>query len=158
MAQDYATFWSGIQSKPIQISKRSKDDDPAVTSTKVSSTTPPYFSPEQERESSTDFDPFYSDCDKKKSCFGVPSGCVNTKNCKVVSAVTVRGDRYIFEIKAADAAFAAVALSEDSVMGDDSVIECVKDGSNIQAYMSWTNPRPTLGVTRLSKVIILYLI
>lgn len=120
--------------------------------TGVTSSTPPYFSPDKPSESSTDFDSFYSDCNVKKSCFGTPSGCVNSKSCKAVTAVTVLGDRYIFEVKAPNAAWVGVGLSSDSKMGDDSVIECVKDGNNVNAHMSWTTARPNLGVSRLNSV------
>lgn len=37
-------------------------------------------------------------------------------------------------------------------MGDDSVIECVREGNGARAYMSRTTPRPKLGVQRLQRV------
>lgn len=42
----------------------------------------------------------------------------------------------------------AVALSTDSSMGDDSVMECIPENGNIRAYTSWTAPGPNYGVTR----------
>lgn len=98
-------------------------------------------------------DQFYNGCYSSKGCFGAPEGCVKTKNCKAVVATIVRGDRYEFEMKAlGDAKYVAVGLSEDEKMGDDSVIECVREGNGAKAYMSRTIPRPTLGVERLAKV------
>lgn len=41
-----------------------------------------------------------------------------------------------------------MALSTDSRMGDDSVMECVPENGAIRAYASWTTPAPNLGVTR----------
>lgn len=56
-------------------------------------------------------------------------------------------------MKATDgAAWVGVGLSEDEQMGDDSVIECVREGNGVDAYMSWTSARPNLGVTRLRNV------
>lgn len=45
-------------------------------------------------------------------------------------------------------AYIAVALSTDSKMGNDSVMECVREGGQVRAYTSWTLPPPNLGVTR----------
>lgn len=75
---------------------------------------------------------------------------MKTKNCKAVVAVTVYGGRYEFEMKAdKSAAWVGAGLSEDVQMGDDSVMECVKDkNGGVKAYMSWTTPRPKLGVFR----------
>lgn len=153
VAQDYATFWPGIESKPIQVSKRAGDDDDDLPPSRVTSTTPPYYQPEGKGESSTDFlDPFYADCGTKKSCFGVPSGCENSRNCKAITAVTVLGNRYVFEIKATSATWVGVGLSRDPTMGDDSVIECVKENNVMKAYYSWTNPKKSLGAKRLPDV------
>ncbi|XP_056640678.1 putative ferric-chelate reductase 1 homolog [Diorhabda sublineata] len=116
----------------------------------VDTTTPPYFSPPATNAASTEFDPFYEGCDYYKLCFGHPRGCEKTRNCKAVTAITVTGDKYDFEMKAdGNAGWVGVGLSDDSKMGDDSVIECVKDGNRLRTYMSWTNNRP-YGATRLN--------
>ena len=44
-------------------------------------------------------DPFYDGCGVSKTCFGSPNGCLSKKNCRSISAVTVRGDIYEFEMK-----------------------------------------------------------
>lgn len=36
------------------------------------------------------------------------------------------------------AAYIAMGLSKDRNMGDDSVMECVKKGSEVKLYSSWT--------------------
>lgn len=68
-------------------------------------------------------------------------------------AVTVAGDKYDFELKAEpSAAWVGVGLSEDDKMGDDSVIECVKRGNGVAAYMSYTKGSPNYGAPRLANV------
>lgn len=143
----------GIESVPVEINGRAVSDDPFVPFQRPRVTTPPYYVPEQPGPSSTEFDAFYAGCDETKLCFGAPSGCVASKTCKAAVAVTVTGNRYEFNLKATDgAAWVGVGLSDDSQMGDDSVLECVREGSAVDAYMSWTSPRPSLGVTRLRNV------
>lgn len=96
-------------------------------------------------------DPIYDGCGDIKTCFGFPDGCINTKSCQAVTAITVRGDRYEFEMKTSsdeNPRYVAVGLSEDTKMGDDSVMECVRENGQIQAYSSWNTPRPNLGNTR----------
>jgi hypothetical protein len=36
------------------------------------------------------------------------------------------------------AKYIAMALSKDDRMGDDSVMECVKEGDQVKVYSSWT--------------------
>lgn len=104
-------------------------------------------------------DQFYKGCFISKGCFGAPEGCVKTKDCKAIVATTVRGDRYEFELKAPkDAAYVAMGLSDDVQMGDDSVIECVKEGIGAKTYMSRTISRPNLGLERLAKVKLFYFV
>ncbi|XP_050442083.1 putative ferric-chelate reductase 1 homolog isoform X2 [Adelges cooleyi] len=89
------------------------------------------------------YDPFYDDCGETKTCFGSPEGCLTTQDCVAVTAVKVEGTRYMFEMKARNAAYVAVGLSDDQKMGGDSVIECVHEnaGTNlVKSYMSWNVP------------------
>lgn len=145
VAENYQTFWVGVTSPKIEISKLSQNDDslPPPQYRPVS-TTPPYYRPELAQESSAEFDPFYTDCSVRKLCFGVPQNCVALKNCKAVVAITVTGDQYEFEMKAGgNAAWVGVGLSDDQKMGSDSVIECVKTANGgVAAYMSWTTAKP----------------
>lgn len=104
-------------------------------------------------------DPIYDGCGETKTCFGFPDNCVNSKSCRAITAVTVRGERYEFELKTAaedNARYVAVGLSDDTKMGDDSVVECVRENGRIQAYASWTTPRPNLGNTRRGVVSFLF--
>ncbi|XP_025833870.1 putative ferric-chelate reductase 1 homolog [Agrilus planipennis] len=96
-------------------------------------------------------DPFYDGCTEMKNCFGAPLGCIATQDCVAAVTVTVKGDRYIFDLKARNSArWVGVGLSTDTKMGNDSVIECVDEGNSISAYMSRTTSRPNLGVIRLN--------
>lgn len=63
------------------------------------------------------------------------------------------GDRYEFELKAIgpDVAWVAAGLSSDAKMGDDSVIECVRQGLSVRAFSSRTTARP-YSATRLTNV------
>lgn len=88
-------------------------------------------------------DPFYSDCNQLKSCFGSPEGCVDSQTCTAIASVKVEGTRHTFELKADNAAYVAVGLSEDNKMGADSVMECVREesgGGSIRAFNSWNIP------------------
>ncbi|XP_044263845.1 putative ferric-chelate reductase 1 homolog [Tribolium madens] len=149
-AQNYQTFWVGVESRPLQLSRRFTDDPISNIPSRRPSSTPPSFSPEI-REVETVFDPFYEGCGVTKLCFGAPANCLNSKNCKAVVAVTVSGDKFEFEMKATgNAGWVGVGLSDDDKMGDDSVIECAKRGSNVAAFMSWTSGPPNYGSARLN--------
>lgn len=152
VAQDYSTYWVSVVS-PLDVRRRPNENDNFVPPARVTTTTPPNFTPIGNKESATEFDPFYKGCDVEKTCFGAPAKCISTKNCKVAVAVTVLGDKYEFELKANnDPAWVGVGLSDDASMGQDSVIECVREGGSVKAYMSYTSPRPNLNVKRLNKV------
>uniref|UniRef100_A0A8D8VZI0 Ferric-chelate reductase 1 homolog n=1 Tax=Cacopsylla melanoneura TaxID=428564 RepID=A0A8D8VZI0_9HEMI len=88
-------------------------------------------------------DPFYAECNQLKSCFGSPEGCVDSQSCTAVASARVEGNRHTFELKAENAAYVAVGLSQDNKMGGDSVMECVRDesgGGSIKAFNSWNIP------------------
>lgn len=40
----------------------------------------------------------YTECGKTKSCFGVPDGCIATRNCVSFGAVIVQEGTYSFEM------------------------------------------------------------
>ncbi|XP_060531143.1 putative ferric-chelate reductase 1 homolog isoform X2 [Cylas formicarius] len=151
IAQSYDTFWVGVESPPVDISRRSVINDPSFNIPRQPPTTTPHYARPIAKQSSTEFDPFYSGCAVTKLCFGAPDNCVINKSCKSAVAVTVSGDRYEFELKADNAAWVGVGLSDDDKMGDDSVIECVTRNNRVDAYMSWTSGPPnSYGAARLS--------
>ncbi|XP_026481553.1 putative ferric-chelate reductase 1 homolog [Ctenocephalides felis] len=150
VAQEYAQFWVGLESEVVDVVPRGQGGQHGgISTTRRPLPTTPRFSRPSESSSALKNDPFYNGCGSQKTCFGQPEGCVTTKDCKLVMACTVRGEKYQFELKATgNPGYAAVALSDDSKMGDDSVMECVHQNGAVKAFMSWTMPRPNLGVTR----------
>lgn len=139
--QDYATYWIGVESPRITVLKSSAVVDTSAPQMKSPrTTTPPYYRP---TPLNIDYgqDSFYDGCGVTKICFGAPSGCEREGNCKAAVAVVVRGERYFFEMQAQGARYVAVGLSEDSKMGDDSVVECVDEGGRVGLYMSWNTGR-----------------
>lgn len=85
IAQAYDTFWVGVESHSIDITKRGANDPQFAFPTQPSAPTPPNYVPQQPKESSAEFDPFYEGCSETKLCFGAPASCVASKNCKAVS-------------------------------------------------------------------------
>ncbi|KAK5648790.1 hypothetical protein RI129_003682 [Pyrocoelia pectoralis] len=149
VCQNFATCWVGIKSEPIQILAGGNIPNTIKTST-IRTSTSPHYTPQEETTRHIQFDSFYDGCDDTKKCFGAPDGCVATQNCKVVAAITVVSDRYQIELKSQSAKWAGLGLSTDATMGDDSVVECVNEGNGVKAYLSWTIPRPNLGVFRVA--------
>ncbi|KAK4883790.1 hypothetical protein RN001_000061 [Aquatica leii] len=151
LAQSYDTFWVGIKSQPLQIVDGVKSLDTNIKSSTVRISTPPHYIPEDDNVPHVQFDNFYEGCEATKTCFGHPDGCVSKQNCKAVAAIRVaNSNQYEIELKATGSPkWVGLGLSNDNKMGDDSVVECVNEGNGIKAYMSWTTPRPKLGVFRV---------
>jgi len=85
--------------------------------------------------------PVYNGCSTEKGCFGFPSGCVEQKNCTILSTYTgISEEEYQFEIYGkADketSSYVAVGLSLSPNMTDTSVVACskFKDQSRIEMY------------------------
>jgi hypothetical protein len=114
----------------------------------------------------------YDDCGTTKSCFGLPFGCVDSKNCASFGAVIVKDGSYEFEMLSSskcfmifqiyqiktesfsgDAAYIALALSEDNLMGNDSAIECVNENGIVKAYTSFTRAIPNNYGARRSDIV-----
>ncbi|XP_043508551.1 putative ferric-chelate reductase 1 homolog isoform X1 [Frieseomelitta varia] len=145
IAQDYSTYWVGVESPQVNVRKRSIDVlTPSTPISTPRTTTPPYYSPTVDYETTAAEDPFYTGCGSTKNCFGTPSGCVEAKNCMAAVTVLVRGDRYLFELQARDSKYVAVGLSDDSKMGDDSVVECANEGGKIALHMSWNSGKQNI--------------
>ncbi|KAH0954035.1 hypothetical protein HN011_008237 [Eciton burchellii] len=138
-AQDYSTYWVGVESAKVAVSKRSIDvlatTTPVIT---FRTTTPPFYRPTIDYATKDEEDPFYTGCHITKNCFGAPADCIKTKNCIAIVAVIVQGEQYIFEMQAQrEAKYVAVGLSDDKNMGDDSVVECTNEDGQIGLHMSW---------------------
>ncbi|CAG2056667.1 unnamed protein product, partial [Timema podura] len=146
--QDYSTFWIGVLSDKVEVAKRSVDNpaqSTGISTTRAPKTsTVPAYIPEIEVKAAATDDPIYSGCGSTKSCFGAPDQCLDTKSCTAVTTVQVEGDRYTFEVKGRGAGYAAVALSDDSKMGDDSVMECARDSAQnrpANVYLSYNTDK-----------------
>lgn len=148
VAQDYARFWVGIQSVTVQVLPRgaAPGNSYGISSTRRPITTgsPSAFVPKVLPPQAKQRDSMYEGCGTTKTCFGFPSGCVDNGNCNAMTAVTVEGEKYSFEMKsgAANIAYIATALSMDDRMGEDAVMECVPENGVIRTYASWTTARP----------------
>jgi DOMON domain len=101
---------------------------------------------------------FYEGCDVTKTCFGIGQGnCVQNRRCNTVGAVIFDEGKFYFEMRSSSknlpiepvftieiknalgqARYVAFALSYDTFMGNDSVIECVNDAGRVRAYTSFT--------------------
>ncbi|XP_030240233.1 putative ferric-chelate reductase 1 homolog isoform X3 [Drosophila navojoa] len=159
VAQSYNQFWVGIPSNPVQVVRRDVSSAaPLPTSSSpnnynnnnnfnYASTRSPYVPPSfvAPNAVAASEDSFYDGCGQSKNCFGFPNGCVATKSCTSVSAVTVRGDIYEFELrsgKGTNAAYVALGLSDDGKMGEDLTTECVPENGRINLYSSYTSANP----------------
>ncbi|KAG5668598.1 hypothetical protein PVAND_016534 [Polypedilum vanderplanki] len=84
-------------------------------------------------------DPIYDGCSSTKVCVGYPKKCVRTKSCNAFGSYEFKDGKHIFEMRSSsNAAYIATALSFDRRMGDDSAMECVKDGSQVKTFSSYT--------------------
>ncbi|XP_012233897.2 putative ferric-chelate reductase 1 homolog isoform X1 [Linepithema humile] len=150
-AQDYSTYWVGVESPRVIVNKRSGINVSAspLPVTNFRTTTPPYYTRTDNYATKDVEDPFYTGCHTTKNCFGSPAGCIKTKDCTAVVAVTVQGDQYYFELQTrGEAKYVAVGLSDDKNMGDDSVVECTNENGEIALHMSWnTGKRNTRHAT-----------
>lgn len=105
VAQDFGTFWVGIESAPVRV-VRDAEELPAFGT--YSPGRPPVepigpaFRPKQtDHQQIAVIDAIYSGCGESKTCFGFPDGCVEQGNCNSVGSVTVLGERFQFEMKTA---------------------------------------------------------
>lgn len=139
VAQDYDKFWVGETSEIIKIVERDQVPPSGISTTRRPiETTIPTFIRQPGPAQRTD-DIIYDGCGDTKTCFGSPDNCVQSKSCTTFSAVIVRGDRYIIELKSArNAGYVALGLSDDDKMGRDSVVECLSESGSIKAYTSMT--------------------
>ncbi|XP_071560444.1 putative ferric-chelate reductase 1 homolog isoform X1 [Temnothorax nylanderi] len=140
-AQDYSTYWVGVESPRVTVDKRSiRVSTPPTPVTTFRTTTPPYYSHTVSYATKDEVDPFYTGCHTTKNCFGAPAGCIKTKDCIAAVAVIVQGDEYHFEMQArGDAKYVAVGLSDDKNMGEDSVVECTNENGEIALHTSWNS-------------------
>lgn len=85
---------------------------------------------------------FYKNCGDLKICFGIPENenCVANKNCTVVSSIQKLENSLVIDLKSTDANLSYIALgfSTDNLMGDDFVLECLRQNNKFQFFASKT--------------------
>ena len=84
----------------------------------------------------------YEGCGTTKGCFGQPENCLATEDCKVLVSYIINEEEKIQFTLSGDLAmgeYAALGLSYDQIMEDDSVVACWSDSSGIpqDAFESW---------------------
>ena len=86
--------------------------------------------------------PVYSGCSSDKGCFGFPSGCVEYKNCSILTTYSgISFEEYKFEIYGKvdndNSSYVAVGLSSTSSMPSSSVVACSKFNNQNRIEMYW---------------------
>ncbi|CAH1392643.1 unnamed protein product [Nezara viridula] len=118
---NFTTFWTGIISQNLPISKRSTSEKTFSAASKLKD--------------------FLNGCGTNKKCIGHPADCITSEKCDALVAISYEGDQYIFEMYGKDSHYVAIGFSEDNKMGGDMVIECINQNSNeVKAYKSWNIP------------------
>jgi len=86
----------------------------------------------------------YENCNVNVGCFGMPKGCISTKNCTILSTFQSQSTgNVLFTISsfAEENQYIALGLSQgDNTMGSDSVMFCyTKNDGVADVGMSWNN-------------------
>ncbi|GFY75203.1 putative ferric-chelate reductase 1 homolog [Trichonephila inaurata madagascariensis] len=124
VAKTFAIFWTEIDSLPVRI----KSDVPAQESSR------------SERKESK-IQKMYEGCFESKGCFGTPGNCINNQDCLVLLSYTKQNDDIAFKLNGLldNDEYMAFGLSNDPLMGDDNVFECVKRKGSLVARQSWND-------------------
>ncbi|KAG5667410.1 hypothetical protein PVAND_015391 [Polypedilum vanderplanki] len=87
-----------------------------------------------------DYENLYDGCGDKKVCLGPTDDCVGDKDCVTFGSAHVENGKLVYEMKSfKQAKYIAIGLSKDKWMGEDSVIECVKNNDKVDIFSSMTN-------------------
>ena len=88
----------------------------------------------------------YDQCFDDKGCFGTPANCIQSKSCKIVATFSKLSDKlFEFEIgypTSQPSSYAALALSNDDSMGDDSVMACIMNNGKFNVNLYWNTGSP----------------
>ena len=95
------------------------------------------------------FDDAYEGCGKTKGCFGLPSNCIDSRNCIILSTYAQQDSGDVeFSLRlsqSTSSSYVAVALSNDDKMGDASVMFCYPpSGQNNGVAMAWNFDRTSV--------------
>lgn len=58
-----------------------------------------YLLSKPKRDTEKPTDPIYNGCGVNKTCFGIPTACVDNQNCQAFMSMTPKGDNYVIEMK-----------------------------------------------------------
>ncbi|CAO1330498.1 unnamed protein product [Diamesa serratosioi] len=150
VVESFTTFWINVNSVDVEIVPVKEAPITTTPQATVTTTTTTTVQPIDDANN------VYNGCSETKTCFGLPNGCLLTKNCISLGAVIYEKDsRFIFEMISSNrAAFIAMGLSTDRLMGDDLAIECVNEGASgiVKAYVSLTFKGNEIAGSNRSKV------
>lgn len=137
VVKNYTTFWTKLQSDPVQVAKRAAGEGTGISTTK--GPTISAASLELQRAESA----LYAGCGVTKNCVGHPEGCTATRNCKAVLSITKQDGDYVVDMIGHQSKYVAIGFSDDRKMGKDNVVECVHEddtATGIKAYRSFNTP------------------
>ncbi|XP_015930651.1 putative ferric-chelate reductase 1 homolog isoform X1 [Parasteatoda tepidariorum] len=122
VAKSFAVFWTEVDSPPVRLSNMFSTSQPSKTE-------------------NLDSQSMYSSCFATKGCFGYPSGCIPRTDCEILLSYVNRDDGIYFQMHGylEPNTYMAMGISTDSLMGDDTVTECFRQGSMVHARESWNN-------------------
>jgi len=133
----------GVTQEPVSLAQFNPFIKPNVTTT-TSAPTTTTTAVKPANDSS-----IYGGCYDIKGCFGTPAGCVEKRNCNfLASYARISDDYFQFEIGQAVGdstnSYAALGLSFDDEMGEDSVMACtLAAGSQVNIAMYWNVDTPS---------------
>lgn len=83
----YNEYWLGEKSTAVKV----RSADQLASSTE-------YVRPTTSRLTKGT-DPIYVGCAETKSCFGIPSNCVDSQSCEAFMSVTPKVNSYVYEMR-----------------------------------------------------------
>eukprot|EP00096_Caligus_rogercresseyi_P002503 TRINITY_DN1465_c0_g1_i2.p1 TRINITY_DN1465_c0_g1~~TRINITY_DN1465_c0_g1_i2.p1 ORF type:complete len:658 (-),score=127.14 TRINITY_DN1465_c0_g1_i2:80-2053(-) len=147
----YDSYWVRMESEPVRFVKREVEEttisllptrlpnerlnnvtlrttSQSTTSTTTTTTTTTTASTTTSEPNQIDSEhPIYDGCGLSKSCFGMPRGCVNTKDCSSMVSYELNGLNLKFNLIGKSSGYISVGLSDDTRMGDDLTTSCFYD-------------------------------
>ena len=149
--KDYSNYWVQVPSETLEVSESTSTGIQFPTeapSAEPEPETEPESEPEAEAESEpesepdsepgtnerhSEMHPIYNGCGKSKSCFGIPSKCLDEAKCDFAASWKPSGDQFEFEMFRKDGTgnYVAVGFSKDSKMGEELVLACANVSEEI---------------------------
>ncbi|XP_023215953.1 putative ferric-chelate reductase 1 homolog [Centruroides sculpturatus] len=123
-------FWTMVDSDPVEVSD---SHIPSTVTTKK---------PMSDKSLLT-----YDECGGTKGCFGMPEKCIENKNCDILFSHAYESGKDLVEfeistkVDSISGHWIAVGLSEDQLMGSDSVGDCVVANGKPSFHYSWNEDK-----------------